>query len=550
MRRLASISIICFLAVALLFVAGKSLFFYKGRYQAPSAGLPSLEGVTVSSPAIGLFSEVPKPRVGTVLVDFSHDNNFSPWEINALLSRVVSRGFAVEFLKTAKSEAKDKDATQKPVQDLREKLRLADAFVVVSPQSSFSSQEIDIIKQFVNKGGKLLLVEDPTRRPKVYAYERTEGIPINDISAEFGFIFENDYLYNLKENDGNYRYVSFTEFSQSELTRGLSRITLYSAGSLRGGAGVVFTDDNTFSSVIEAKGKISPVALAADSKVLGIHNLTFMIEPFNASFDNDRLIANAGEWLTTSERAFSLSDFPYFLKEAPLVTYADVSLLRAGIELNNLLVDLGKNPRVARYEEAASQDAVFIGLFKDAAKVKKVLERGNIISTDTNIEVQGIGTMPQAGISIIYLYQEGDRRLLVILADTEKRLQETQALLKSGEFRRWLVSDTLAIYQPADFSLSATPGTISLTSGGSATFNVSITPSGRFADPVRLTAASAPAGVTVTPASAAVASPYPATTFTAASSTPGTYTVTITGASGTLTHTTTVAVTVNARSDH
>ncbi len=79
MRRLASISVICFLAVALLFVPGKSLFFYKGRYQAPSAGLPGLEGVTVSSPAIGLFSEVIKPRVGTVLVDCSHGNNCSPW---------------------------------------------------------------------------------------------------------------------------------------------------------------------------------------------------------------------------------------------------------------------------------------------------------------------------------------------------------------------------------------------------------------------------------------------------------------------------------------
>ena len=547
MRRLASISIICFFVVASLFVSGKSLFFYEGRYQAPSAELSSLEDITVPSPTIGFFSEVSEQRVGTALIDFCHDNNFSPWEINVLVSRIVSKGFAVEFLK-AKSGEKDK-AQESRLQDLREKLRFVDAFVIISPQSPVSNQEVDLIKQFVKKGGKLFLVEDPARRPKGYAYTRTETIPINDISAEFGVIFENDYLYNLKENDGNYRYVSFREFNQSELTRGLNRITLCSAGSLRGGDGVVFSDENTFSSNMEARGKLAPIALAADSKVLGIHNLTFMIEPFNASFDNDRLIGNICEWLTTSERVFPLSDFPYFLKEAPLVTYADVSLLRTGIELNNLLVDLGKNPRVVRYEEATSpsRDTVFIGLFKDAAKVRRFLERGNITSTDTNIEVQGIGTVPQAGTSIIYLYKEGDTHLLVILADTQKRLQETRDLLKSGEFRRWLVSDTLAIHQPGDFSLSANPSTISFTSGGNATFNVSIIPSGGFADTVRLASASTPAGLTVTPESATVTSPYPTTTFTVASSTPGTYTVTITGTSGPLTHTTAVAVTVKAR---
>ncbi len=549
MRRLAGISIICFFVVALLFVSGKSLFFYEGRYQAPSAQLPSLEGVTVSSPTIGLFPEVPKRQLGTILVDLSHGNNFSPWEINVLLSRVVSRGFTVEYLKTAKSEETDNVSQQKRVQDLREELRSADAFVIISPQSPVSSQEVDLIKQFVNKGGKLLLVEDPTRRPQEYAYTRTGTFPISDISAEFGLIFENDYLYNLKENDGNYRYISFRDFSQSELTSGLNRITLYCAGSIRGGTGVVFTDENTLASNIEAEGKLSPIALAADSKVLGIYNLTFMIEPFNASFDNDRLISNICDWLTTSERTFTLSDFPYFLKEAPLVTYADVSLLRTGIELNNLLVDLGKNPRVVKYEEGASlsQDAVFIGLFKDATEVNKFLERGNITCTDTNIEVKGIGTVPQAGISIIYLSKEGDTNLLVILADTEKRLQQTCDILKRGEFRQWRVSDMLAIYQPADFSLSGNPSTISFTPDGSATFNVSITPSGRFADTVGLTSGSTPVGLTVTPASATVTSPYPTTTFTVASSTPGTYTVTITGTSGTLTHITMVAVTVKAR---
>lgn len=547
MRRLAIISIICFLVVAFLFVSARSLLFYEGRYQSPATALPGIDGVSLALPATGLFTKVPEQQAGTVLVDFSHDNNFSPWEMNALLSRLVSGGFAAEFLKPVKSEEKDRQPKQ--VQELREKLRFVDAFVIISPQTPITGPEVSLIKQFVKKGGKLLLVEDPARRPRGYAYTRTGAIPINDVSAEFGVIFENDYLYNLTENDGNYRYVSFRDFSQGDLTRGLRRITLYSAGSLNGGTGVVFADGNTLSSNTEARGRLSPITLAADSKVLAIHNLAFMVEPFNASFDNDRLVSNLSDWLTNSERVFSLSDFPHFLKETMLVAFADVSQLRTGMELNNLLADLGRVPRLMRYEETAglSQDTVFVGLFKDAAKVRGFLERGNIAVTGAGIEVRGIGTVLQAGTGVIYLYKEGDRQLLVILGDTQKRLQEIQELLKSGEFRRWLVSDTLAIYQPADFSIGATPGMVSLTSGGSATFDVSIVSSGGFADMVRLTSASAPPGLTVTPASASVASPYPVTTFTVTSTAPGTYAVTITGAAGNLIHTVTVAVTVNAR---
>jgi hypothetical protein len=99
-----------------------------------------------------------------------------------------------------------------------------------------------------------------------------------------------------------------------------------------------------------------------------------------------------------------------------------------------------------------------------------------------------------------------------------------------------------------DFSLSASPGTLTFTSGGSATLTVSITPSGGFADAVTLTSASTPSGLTVSPDSTVAVSPYPAATFTVASNTAGTYVVTITGTNGSLTHTASVSVTVNAPS--
>jgi subtilase family serine protease len=97
-----------------------------------------------------------------------------------------------------------------------------------------------------------------------------------------------------------------------------------------------------------------------------------------------------------------------------------------------------------------------------------------------------------------------------------------------------------------DFALAASPTSVSLASGGSAGFAVSVTASNGFANTVTLTT-SAPAGVTVTPNTTTVSASngvYPSTSFTVSSSTVGTSTVTITGTSASLSHTTSVSVVV------
>jgi hypothetical protein len=115
----------------------------------------------------------------------------------------------------------------------------------------------------------------------------------------------------------------------------------------------------------------------------------------------------------------------------------------------------------------------------------------------------------------------------------------------------WLVSyisDLRTYTTPlADFSLTATPTSVSFTGGGSGTFNVAITPSAGFTGSVTLSASN-PSGLNVTGSPPTVSSPYPATTFTLTSNTPDTYVVIITGTSGTLTHTASVSVSVKAPS--
>ncbi len=97
-----------------------------------------------------------------------------------------------------------------------------------------------------------------------------------------------------------------------------------------------------------------------------------------------------------------------------------------------------------------------------------------------------------------------------------------------------------------DYSLSASPASVSVTQSSTATSTITVAPLNGFTGSVALTASGLPAGVTAafSPASTTSTSTL---TFTASSTaTTGVATVTVTGTSGSTTHTTTISLTVNA----
>ncbi len=63
--------------------------------------------------------------------------------------------------------------------------------------------------------------------------------------------------------------------------------------------GIAFVDQNTFPSLIETRKGLSPIALAQESKVMAIYDLTFITEPYNGILDNNQLISNVADWLAS-----------------------------------------------------------------------------------------------------------------------------------------------------------------------------------------------------------------------------------------------------------
>ena len=299
----------------LVVVLGRGLFYYSGFYQAPPSELPSYEHIAIPAAPSTEFSDVYEKGEGIILIDLAHDNAFDKEELNVLILRLVSRGLTIKFLSaedSLKRELLGKIEEEEPLgeeeeeleeelpgeeeeekeEDLEEELPVPGAFIIVCPQWEFSKEEGETIDEFVNDGGKLLLIADPTRSNQ-----------INSISLQFGLIFESDYLYNMKENEINYRNIFVAEFKETELTKNIEKIALYTAGSISSAdCGIAFVDQNTFSSVIETRQRLSPMAQAEESKVLAIYDLTFMTESYNGILDNNQLIANIADWLASSSR--------------------------------------------------------------------------------------------------------------------------------------------------------------------------------------------------------------------------------------------------------
>jgi hypothetical protein len=96
-----------------------------------------------------------------------------------------------------------------------------------------------------------------------------------------------------------------------------------------------------------------------------------------------------------------------------------------------------------------------------------------------------------------------------------------------------------------NFSLSASPSSVSVTQGSSGSSTITVTPTGGFTGSVTLSNSTLPSGVTASFGT----NPTTGTsvlTFTASSTaTTGTSSVTITGTSGALTHTTSISLTIN-----
>lgn len=430
--KLAGVLVLLAVCVGIAFAAAY-LVFYRGNYDAPRVEINYMvEGVASASyDTQWTPSSVEQPG-GLLLVDTLHSNGFSSREILTLRTRVVDRGYELELLGNfaRSSEADRRD-------QLAERLREADSLVVITPLVAWSAGEVDLVEEFVRKGGKLILVSDPGRRDQM-----------NTLAQRFGVQFRPDYLYNQTENYQNYQNILVSDFQADELTAGLDTIAFYTAGSITSpGPGLAAAGAGTESSLGKNNGDLYVIARAADRNILAISDFSFMIPPYDSAADNDRLMSNIVEFATTSNRAFDLADFPHFYGAGPdagvQILLGRPELLGSGAKLKQGLAENGIAADIQGAEDV-SRDTVFMGLHEDALQVRQYLQAAGVRIDDALAMPFGTELDPE-GTAVTVLDREGGRHVLILLADTPEVLDKAVDRLLDGDFRSDLVSEIAAV---------------------------------------------------------------------------------------------------------
>ncbi|MEM3615994.1 MAG: S49 family peptidase, partial [Candidatus Methanomethylicia archaeon] len=205
----------------------------------------------------------------TVFVDISHKNLFIYEILGVLWGKMIENGMKISFTDIY------------TLQNFMMTVGIPKALLIICPSLPYTPSELNIIKNYVNNGGKLILIYDPSMVSSIY---------INTISQEYGMYFSDGHLYDLKHNYGIYRNIIISNFTNHVLTSNINELTLFTAAHIYGGKGLAYTLNTTYLSLLDIKGVYIPIA--ANNNVIAIGDLTFLLDPYQDISDNKIFLEN------------------------------------------------------------------------------------------------------------------------------------------------------------------------------------------------------------------------------------------------------------------
>lgn len=436
------------LAALLLPFLLRLAWFYSGIPHRPAVATPDYQSLQLPQPPAKDTAAPPEVPMlgGVVLLDYTHENQFQPGEIQSLREAVEARGGRMENLTDSSM--------------LEHGLRYARAFVTVSPSVQFTNEEMNLLTDFAAQGGRLLIFTDATRGTLYTDYITYNPIlwpdvyAVNPLLAKFGLTVNNDYLYNIEENEANFRNVCFDQFGKHKLTFGLKRVAFYGTHSVKtdGGVNLLRGSESTLSSMTDAHlPDAGGAALSADGNVAAFGDFTFLSPPYKNVADNPTLIANLADFLLGGEREIRLVNFPYLFTQPTVQVYAapetqmTAEVIAALSGLQSLLHAL--DHRMIVTPELEDGDAIILGAYAPSEELLAYLEPFGVVLDESAeyVEVKGLGKVGRAGNALL-LFQAGEKgNTLILLADSLEDLTALFDSLSGGELNNCLIQDNLGI---------------------------------------------------------------------------------------------------------
>lgn len=414
------------------------------------AGVPAL----VPTPGSADFVDEPEVGQGLILLDRAHQNDFNLSEIGYLDNRLSARGFELVPFTGG---------------DLAGALRPVNAYIIIAPLSTFSRDEVRVITDFVERGGRLLMIGDPTRFLVGFEEDAVsitytidnDDIPLNSLANAFDIVYQGDYLYNTAESEGNYRNIILKQegFGENRLLDGMLQLAFYGSHSIEVGPQgemLLAADDNTWSSATDRPGGLALGVTSADDRVVALGDIDFLAEPYYTVYDNSRFIAQLADFLVEEDgRQYILADFPYFFGTNIQLTFTggpelgpdafdEVIALQDAFRRTNKTLNLVGEPD-------EGQDVLYLGLYNQAGDVADMLEEAGVtLVIDPEIEEEtetaeteeeendsdlirriesSLGNLQMAGNTLIFFNDSGGSRQMIVLAASSAGLENAAARL-------------------------------------------------------------------------------------------------------------------------
>lgn len=401
---------------------------------------------------------------GMVLFDAEHADLFMVQEkMIDLVAELNDRGHRVEYF------------TGTGGVSLEEHLRAADAFVLIAPHRTFNAASVRALQKFVERGGRLLLVADPTQNADVQ--------PMNSLAGAFGIIYQNDYIYNVVDNAGSFRDVIFRDFADSALVDGVEQVAFFTAHPIRAPAGAfIFGDEQTYAAKHELPGGVTAAVQRGD--VVALPDKDFLTAPYNRFADNARFIDNLCDWLVGGKRSYILTDFPYFLAPQAQIVFTPPVLLNdlteSALQVRDALTDFGVDAHIYDIPQPGLP-TIKLGLYSHIdSRLMQTLHAEGIAITSASVPIppgtdpvdasaanetspeeagcfeggqvylEETGTFDRRTTSIVHLIRDGDRYELIVLAPDETTLVSDLNTLLSGDIGRCALTDRTAFCRAAD----------------------------------------------------------------------------------------------------
>jgi hypothetical protein len=448
------------IAAFLLPVAIRGLWFYRGFYK-PTHPITTPEyselSLPISPPGVERTEdEMADASEIVVLVDWAHENKFDVTELEGFINVLTEFGAAVEIVQSPYS-------SDGPPLDQR--LKYADAYLVIAPSVTFSDDDVQRLTRFVERGGRLLVICDPTRvdsglssydYDSYYAYSLGSVVVANSLLAPFDLTFSDGFLYNLIENEGNYRNVIFRSFGEDSFTAGLSTVAFYGVSYIatNTGASLIVGDRNTLSSRTDTSGEWAPLVRSQNGGVIALGDLTFLTPPYDQIADNQLLISHLIDFLVSGERQRDLTDYPFIFQQPVAILESDTFDLAAetlqtilGLEKTVDSLDL----QLSIVEEPSPDlDLIAFETYSPSEDLRPLLEpfEGLVLpedSEDGSLSVPGFGQLNPAGIGTVLLSRTDGRTTLILLANSSDELLTLAEMLANDELYRCLLHEHSAL---------------------------------------------------------------------------------------------------------